>query len=422
MLLVNVAQASTKKMVNTASTAAELQNRFRIDFMVDSMTLVIQRQFGSAPVVVVLPDGSKWYSSRHPKNVKWVDGVSGDMIYIEKPMPGPWQLLGQIVPGSEIKKVSKMKIEVEPFPQPLFKGERLKVHAKLIGDDKMITIPGLRYMVEWTTRLVSMHKSDDDNYATGIVIAGKYQDNGEGLDERPDDGVFTGETNLDQPTGDYKLQVTARNNIFTRDFTMPFTLSKQPINAKVIPSEDAQSGQWTLELSITDAVKLAETHFHFQMIGPAGLNLPISVLDMTDTTMRVALPKVVEYGSYRIKGNAVSTTDKGREIYIDLHEMFFNYLRPPEPPPSAEELAAKAAAKAAIAEEKARKNAIFWIITVNVSMLLLGLILLVIWRKKQSLSKALAVAELKMAQEKNQNSSNRKDDLDDIDLSIPDDN
>ncbi|MBO6228460.1 MAG: TIGR03503 family protein, partial [Shewanella sp.] len=71
-------------------TASELKNRFRIDHMVDNMTLLVEREYGSAPVVIVLPDGSKWYANRHPETVKWVDGITGDIIYIESPMPGPW--------------------------------------------------------------------------------------------------------------------------------------------------------------------------------------------------------------------------------------------------------------------------------------------------------------------------------------------
>lgn len=100
---------ATRKVV-PIDTASELKNRFRVDHMVGSMTLLIQREYGSAPVVIVLPDGSKWYANRHPETVKWVDGITGDIIYIESPQPGPWQLVGKVVPGSQLKRVSKLEI------------------------------------------------------------------------------------------------------------------------------------------------------------------------------------------------------------------------------------------------------------------------------------------------------------------------
>jgi uncharacterized protein (TIGR03503 family) len=124
------------------SQASELKNRFRIDHMVDDVVLLIQRRYGSSPVVLVLPDGSKWYASRHPEDVKWMDGITGDMIHIKHPMAGPWQLLGNVVEGSTIKMVSKLGIGVDPIPQPLFQGERLKVTTRLLGDGLIIWLNG----------------------------------------------------------------------------------------------------------------------------------------------------------------------------------------------------------------------------------------------------------------------------------------
>ncbi|MDD8058007.1 TIGR03503 family protein [Shewanella sp. ER-Te-42B-Light] len=408
-----------------ASQASELKNRFRIDHMVDKLTLVIQRNYGSAPVVVVLPDGSKWYSNRHPQTVKWVDGLAADMIYIENPMPGPWQLLGDITEGSTIQKISDLDIEVEPFPQPLFQGERLKVTARLLGDNLTMRMPGLDFMVEWTAKFSSQHVTGDDNFATGTIIVGAYKDNGEDLDEVPDDGVFTGATNLDQPTGHYSLNVTARNNLFEREYVMPFVLSKQPITAEMVPNTDPLKGIWQIQLSVDDSqVLLEQTHFLFELVGPAGLQLPITLQDLTTADQTLYLPKVSDFGSYRVKGTAVSTTKDGREIVLNLPEMFFNLIEPPTPGPTAEELAIQAAEKAKLEEQQAKDEAIFWIITVNVTLLLLGIIGFVVWRKRQTLAKAMAVAEERLKQnppdEQVAETQTESIDLDDIDLTMPD--
>lgn len=162
-------------------TASELKNRFRVDHMVSSMTLLIEREYGSAPVVIVLPDGSKWYANRHPETVKWVDGITGDIIHIESPPVGPWQLLGKVVLTSTIKKISKLEIEVQALPQPLFQGEQIKIIAQLMGDAERVRMPGLDYLVEWTAHFVSKHRAGDENFAVGDIIVGSYKDNGESL-------------------------------------------------------------------------------------------------------------------------------------------------------------------------------------------------------------------------------------------------
>jgi uncharacterized protein (TIGR03503 family) len=405
------------------TSASELKNRFRIDHMVDEVILVVQRRYGSAPVIIVRPDGSKWYASRHPEEVKWVDGITGDMIQIKKPMPGPWQLLGSVVEGSSIQKISKLDIEVDPIPQPLFQGERLKVTAKMLGDGKLLRLPGLDYLLEWTVRLVSKHKPGDENFASGSIIAGSYKDDGEGLDESPDNGMFTSMINLNHPWGNYDYQVIARNAVFEREINYPIYLSKQPITVTMLPSEDPLSGIWNLELIVDDTVlKLNETHFEFELVGPAGLQIPISIAEVTQANTLYPLPAATVFGSYRVKGSVVSSTLTGREIVLEIPEMFFNFIEPPQPPPTAEELAAVAAAAAKVAEQKAKDDAIFWIITVNVGLLLFGIIGFVVWRKKQALAKALAAAELRLLQE--QEMADKKaasDDNADIDLNLPED-
>ena len=401
-------------------TASELKNRFRIDHMVDNMTLLVEREYGSAPVVIVLPDGSKWYANRHPETVKWVDGITGDIIYIESPMPGPWQLVGKVVPGSTLKKLSKLEIEVQPLPQPIFQGEQVKIVAQLMGDAQRIRMPGLDFLVEWTAHFVSKHRAGDENFAAGDIIVGSYKDNGEDYDEKPDDGVFTSNINIKQPWGDYEFVVQARNNVFERQISFPFRLSPRPINLEVITPDDPLTGQWKIMLHVDSAVlQLAETHFSFELVGPAGLQLPLTVNGLTEPDSELDLPTVTEFGSYRIKGFVATTTITGREIVLDLPELFFNLIQPPEPPPSAEELAAVAAQKAAEEEELAKKDAMFWIITINTILLVLGVVGLIVWRKRQSLAQALAAAESRLLEEASANSAAAPS-LDEIDLTMPD--
>lgn len=405
--------------VVSSSEASVLKNRFRIDHMVDSVTLFIQRQYGSAPVVIVLPDGSKWYASRHPEQVQWVDGLSGDMVTIEKPMPGPWQLIGRVVEGSTIQKVSKLNIRVEPLPQPLFQGERVKVTAHLLGDEQRLRMPGLDYLVEWTARFISEHLPGDENFASGTLIVGSYKDHGEGLDERPDDGIFTGKINLNQPWGHYTFQVKVRNNVFTRESTHKFMLSPIPIEIDVIEPEDPLTGRYKLFIKVNEeVVQLADTHLDLELVGPAGLQLPITQNGLALAQTEISLPEVSDFGSYRIKGIAATTTISGREIILSLPEKFFNLIEPPKPPPSAEELAAVAAKKAAIAEKKAKDDAIFWIITVNLVLLILGTLILLIWRKRRNLKEALAATQQRLDQEKEKDIGPS---LDEIDLTMPED-
>lgn len=421
MMLSTVFSTSVLADVVPSSEASVLKNRFRIDHMVDSLTLLIQRQYGSSPVVIVLPDGSKWYASRHPKEVQWVDGMSGDIVTIHKPMPGPWQLIGRVVEGSKIQKFSKLGIKVEALPQPLFQGERLKVTAQLLGDEQRLRMPGLDYLVEWTARFISERLPSDENFAAATLVVGSYKDYGEDLDERPNDGIFTGKINLNQPWGHYTFQVKVRNNVFSRERQFKFMLSPIPIEIDVLEPEDPLDGRWKLYVKVDEAVvQLSETHLDFELVGPAGLQLPISLSGLESSQSEIILPEVSDFGSYRIKGMAATTTLGGREIVLALPERFFNLIEPPKPPPTAEEMAARAAKKAAIDETKAKDDAVFWIITVNVTILVLGSLGLLIWRKRRNLKEALAATQKRLDEEK-EKEKDLGPTLDEIDLTMPED-
>ncbi|MCH4294330.1 TIGR03503 family protein [Shewanella sp. 3B26] len=401
--------------------ARELKNRFRIDHMVDSLTLVIQRDYGSAPVVVVLPDGSKWYANRHPDTVRWTDGVTGDIITIENPEPGPWQLVGKVTEGSKLLMLSKLSVQIDPLPQPLFQGERVKITARLMGDNERLRMPGLDYLVEWTARFISDHQPGDENFATGTVTVGSYKDDGEGLDGRPDDGIFTGKINLNQPWGHYKFLVRARNNVFEREQETDIVLSPHPIELKLIEPEDPLTGRYKLGILVnTESLSLPETLLELELVGPAGLQLPMTISEMAEGSTEFVLPEVHEFGSYRIKGDAFATTLDGREIVLSLPEQFFNLIEPPAPPPSPEEIAAREAAIAAAEEAKAKESAMYLLIGVNVVLLLLGVGALIFWRKRQALKKALAAAAAEAAA-KDAPEKGMKETLDDIDLTLPDD-
>ncbi|MCH1920867.1 TIGR03503 family protein [Shewanella sp. A3A] len=402
-----------------SSQASELKNRFRIDHMVDEVTLIVQRKFGSAPVVVIQPDGSKWYANRHPQSVKWTDAESGDVINIQQPMPGPWQLTGKIVPGSKIVMLSKLAIDVEPFPQPLFQGERLKLRAWLTGDDLRLRLPGLAYMVQWTAGFSSLQNKEDANFAAGTFNVGTYQDNGSELDEQPDDGVFTSKINLDQPWGHYRLKIQAQNEVFQREYQQEFVLSKIPADITVVEPEKPLEQPWELKL-IADGeqLNLAETFFELSIVGPAGFQATLSERLEGAAEKDLPLTDIRDFGSYRIKGTLFSTTNTGREIVLTLPERFFNFIEPPKPPPSAEELAARAAAIAKAEEEKAKSEAMKLVIIGNVLLLVVGAGLLLFLRKRKSLKQALAAAEQAAAEKAPPRSV--ADEIHEIDLTMPD--
>ena len=414
----NFSQAKIAKF----NTAEELDNRFRIDHMVSHITLIIQREYGSPPAIVVLPDGSKWYSTRHPDNVKWMDGMTGDIIQIPEPMAGPWQLLGRIIPGSKLEKVSNLQINVESLPQPLYQGETIKVTAGLLGDEKLIQIPGLEYLVDWNASVSSLQHSDQANFATGFKRLGKYKDDGKLLDEIPGDGIFTSNFDLNLPWGDYIFSVKATNEVFTREYSFPIKLHPSPIKINLVTPPEGSILPYRLEVHANEKhIKLSETHVEYELVGPNGIKNKILLDRVFNEDERVELPKVSEYGNYELKGKAITTTASGRQIILTLPSASFNIIEPPNKGPSESQLELARLQLAKSKEESAKSKILITVILVNFLILIVGIAGFIYWRKRKIMKEAMKTAQLNVMNEAMNDSLHEPEAiiLDDIDLTLP---
>ena len=94
-----------------------LDNRFRIDSQIDEITLLFFRKPGTPAVILVRPDGSKYFATNAVRdtNIEWFDELSYDLVTIKKPMPGPWQVIGSILPDSRIVVLGEISLQAEPF-------------------------------------------------------------------------------------------------------------------------------------------------------------------------------------------------------------------------------------------------------------------------------------------------------------------
>ncbi|WP_051202248.1 TIGR03503 family protein [Ferrimonas senticii] len=373
---------------SSTQTIPLLDNRFRLDRSVASVTLLIQRKDGTKPVVLVRPDGSKWYAHRHPESVKWNFTDNSDMIRIDAPTAGPWQVVGTIEPSSQVRVLSGLSLQHQPFPEQIFRGQRLKLSAEIVGDGQRIAMRDFYQQLRWRVALASENRSGDENFGSGTFQIGDYQDSGEGLDERPDDGVFAAELDFDFPAGLYTAQVTVANPVFSRKVQQQIELLPQPLRLSV----SGELGETSmLHIDSDDNLLLQELHLSLQLLTPEQRRFN---LELTPSRLQFALPltDAAGYGSYQLTGSVVGTTVAGREFYLTLPKLDFHRTPPPPPPPSAEQLRQQTLAAAAVKEQQARDR-VMSVLTVSVAAALLLIVAVLAgqwwWRRRPAVKPTL---------------------------------
>ncbi|MDG2855640.1 TIGR03503 family protein, partial [Vibrio parahaemolyticus] len=140
LLVAFLAIWSSLSSAASESTMSLLDNRFRVDPTIEQITFLVYREQSSQPVVLVRPDGKKYYAWGSYDNVRWYQEASLDIISVDNPMPGPWQAVGKVTPKNNIRLISHLKLSTDLFPNRLYNGEALKFTARLTSDGKPLVL------------------------------------------------------------------------------------------------------------------------------------------------------------------------------------------------------------------------------------------------------------------------------------------
>ena len=301
-----------------------LQNRFRIDHEVDEITMVFFREYGSLPVVLVRPDGSKIYQTQADgEDVFWFDTATYDMVSIKKPMPGPWQAVGSIEPDSRVMVISDLSLHAEPLPSVIFSGEILKQTAYLTNGGEPINYTEFRDVVTLSMQFFSTNNPDSNNFGADAQTIATFEDNGQGMDETPLDGTFTGQFNLSVAAGEWIPTFMVSTPMFSREqVDDAVMLYPNPIHISV---EQHGGGGGYHKLMIDadrEHINMSTLLIDGKVKFPNG---DIQNFSITDSSMDIREHLIVnyEYGVYRIKLTAFANTIDGRDVILDVPEFSF---------------------------------------------------------------------------------------------------
>lgn len=310
---------------NVTNQIPYFDNRFRIDAQLDEISLIFYRSSGSKPIILVRPDGSKIRIDNYPRErVEWFDDRTFDMIKIKKPMPGPWQAIGDIIPNSKIMVLSDVKIVVDPLPETVFSGETLKVTGRLFNGDKAIDTPLFREVVQLDVNFYSTNNSAYENFGADAMKIASFRDDGYDLDEHAGDDIFTGEFLLDFSPGEWQPVYIVKLPMATRELRQkPILLKHAPITLEVETSTH-ESTPHSLKVTINpDYVDPDSMVFQGKVTFPDKQVEPFSIMDETGLIREKEI-HYTEPGVHRINLSAFGKTLEGREFRLVIPEISFN--------------------------------------------------------------------------------------------------
>lgn len=314
---------------NLTNEIPYFDNRFRIDAKLDEITLILFRLRGSKPIILVQPDGKKLRINDYDKEkVQWHDDRTFDMIKIKKPMVGPWQAIGDILPKSKILVISEVKIAVDPLPEIVLSGETLKVVGKLYNGNESIDIPHFRDVVKLDVNFYSTNNSAYDNFGADALKLTSFRDDGEDLDEYAGDSLYTGEFILDFAAGEWQPVFVIKLPMVIRELRQkPILLNKSPITLSVETSESEDTPHHLILTIDPTHVDPSSLVFQGKTTFPDKQTRPFSIMDdegIENAETRIEDIPYTEPGIHRINISAFGRTTSGREFRLVVPEFSFN--------------------------------------------------------------------------------------------------
>ncbi|EJG0734171.1 TIGR03503 family protein [Vibrio parahaemolyticus] len=391
------------------SAMSLLDNRFRVDPTIEQITFLVYREQSSQPVVLVRPDGKKYYAWGSYDNVRWYQEPSLDIISVDNPMPGPWQAVGKVTPKNNIRLISHLKLSTDVFPNRLYNGEALKFTARLTSDDKPLVLRDFLDRVNLRVTFTKFVENEDEliKEARPVpMIIGEFSDDGRGLDEQAGDGVFTVQLPIEVEPGKYRARITSGNGVFLRAQEQVILVYPNPVSRTFIQSRSPEKPHQLVVRGEQGMIAPGSIAVNVEQNAPDGF-ITYSQGQVSQDGMKTTLnlDNDPELGKYSWRGEIFATDfATQRALVFPIQEQTFSVVD------EVDLEAARIAKEAELAEQRRiemekriiaereaeRKRSMIIIAVGNVVMLLIAIVAWIVWRKLKAKRQAMPEMQLEV--------------------------
>lgn len=388
---------SASVFASNESTMPLLDNLFRVDPTISQITFVVYREKESQPVVLVRPDGKKYYAWRSPDNVRWYQESSMDIISIDNPMPGPWQAIGKVTPKNNIKLISHLQLSTDAFPNRLYQGEAIKYTARLTSDNKPLLLRDFLDRVNLKV-MFSKYVEDEEKLVKEArpvpMEIGVFADDGQDLDEKPGDGVFTVTLPITPEPGKYRVRITSGNGVFLRAQEQEVLVYPMPVSTTFIQSRETDLPHQIVFSGEQGMIQPGSLAAHVEHFNPDKAKFVAEAqAGQDELKVSLAVPYHGELGNYVWRGKLYATDlATQRPLYFPIEEHTYSVVNELDIETTRRMQEEEAAQQRKIAQEKliiqaredARQRSMIYIIVGNIVAIVLVLVGWLIRRKMRA--------------------------------------
>lgn len=296
---------------------------FRIDDEVSEATFYINRE-EDKDVELIPPEGESITRDTDLPWVKWFAGKKFEVVTIEDPTPGQWQVLG--LPKNEgfATLLTNLKL-LSNWPLTVKAGIPTTLEAQLFESKRPVVLPRIKDVVRFRFQITPTDKVSEP------ILNEELIDDGTSGDKLASDGIYSRDVLIDQP-GEYRLMLIATSPTFERSQQLLFRVKPRLLNLEVVKREDSILGSRSQPSLDPNAPEAQSDYLRVtvgqELLGARKLEVELIAADKEGNRFKLPLTKIDDVyevstanlptdGQWELRALFVAETKKKRRIKGD---------------------------------------------------------------------------------------------------------
>ena len=268
-------------------------NQFKVDGSIEEMTLLVFKQSADDKTRLIAPDKSVIEEATLDGAIRWFTTDGYDLITVQAPQTGDWQIDANIDPDNRVMVVSNLKLNVSEVPNNLLAGEAIDYQVSLLEEGKLITKPDFLKLV--SAQLMQTKQGSTSRMAM-FFDSGSHQ--------------FKQNFFTDSFEGVLNLTLEVKSPTFERTRNHAVNIYGSPLIHEVEISND-ENQPHKVNLSVRDDIVKSDTlNINATVTLPDGEKQYLVIEDLTKPVEIKTLPQGGDYMvGLDIKGQSILSRD-----------------------------------------------------------------------------------------------------------------
>jgi len=274
-------------------------NQFSIDSSVKEMTVLAFRKPNSPATILQLPDGSTLSQQQKSDKIRWLNESSFDLITIDNPVTGQWQINADLDPDNRVMVVTDMQLRSSDLPNNVLVGEQFEFEATLTEKGEVITRPAFLELVDgYLSRQQVEHHEDLP------------------LQREANEAIYRATLGTGFEAGRNDVIVTMKSATFERQRRQSINVIASPISVETSQLEQTARSHRIEVQADSSLIQPQSLQINALLREQNGNEWPYEMLKTGDNSWRLTLTDLAPELDYSLSLQLRGETPEGRKVFL----------------------------------------------------------------------------------------------------------